>query len=49
MRVFRHSAVRGGVGAGPGAGMAVMFVLTAIIGTVSSLVASCAKAFDLLG
>jgi len=37
------------VGAGPGAGMAVMFVLTAIIGTVTSLVASRAKAFDLLG
>ena len=37
------------VGAGPGAGMAVMFMLTAIIGTVTSLVASRAKAFDLLG
>ena len=37
------------VGAGPGAGMAVMFVLTAIIGTVTSLLASRAKAFDVLG
>ena len=37
------------VGTGPGAGMAVMFLLTAIIGTVTSLVASRAQAFDVLG